>query len=509
MESKTLSIGGRLTLLKSVLGASPIYAMSIFKVPRGVLKALESIRNRFFNGADQSDHKITWVAWDKVNSHQTHYSSNWCSILREVHKLKDKGFDFWYHIKKRIRNGADTRFWYDCWFGNILFCVKYPRLFALELDKHVSMESKLLSSMESSFRRNVRGGIEQHTLEELTSTLEMHGGIHRGLGTASFLREFFPDVPRIHLEKIARNANPLALVDAAQHYPNDTYYHASKPYKNHTSSSRHTTSTSSQAPTINKGKEVAKLITPPSQSVSKEDSNPEHAQRDKDMQKSIALIANNVFPDSSYMCNNEFKDDQNDDHHYEDERVALANLISNLKLDIDENKKIQKQLRKENASLTHDLNESKFALKESNGIRDRCISSLHQKELNKPITHEITVLVKDLLMPLAEKTKSNDNEFEKVLKEEIFDDLQYVQSLEKELDELEYDKTEFSIKYDLLLQECISKGIMCVALSSLTGIDEYSDMACKYLEKIMKCECLAIEFSKQTKTVEKNIIINW
>ncbi|GJS07102.1 RNA-directed DNA polymerase, eukaryota, partial [Tanacetum coccineum] len=63
---KTLSIGGRLTLLKSVLGASPIYAMSIFTVPRGVLKALESIRNRFFNGADQSDNKITWVAWDKV-----------------------------------------------------------------------------------------------------------------------------------------------------------------------------------------------------------------------------------------------------------------------------------------------------------------------------------------------------------------------------------------------------------------------------------------------------------
>nr|GFB89888.1 RNA-directed DNA polymerase, eukaryota [Tanacetum cinerariifolium] len=37
---------------------------------------------------------------------------------------------------------------------------------------HVSVESKLLSSMESSFRRNVRGGIEQRTLEEPTSTLE-------------------------------------------------------------------------------------------------------------------------------------------------------------------------------------------------------------------------------------------------------------------------------------------------------------------------------------------------
>ncbi|GKD48022.1 hypothetical protein Tco_1276998 [Tanacetum coccineum] len=41
---KTLSIGGRLTLLKSVLGAFPIYYMSIFKVPKGVLKTMESIR---------------------------------------------------------------------------------------------------------------------------------------------------------------------------------------------------------------------------------------------------------------------------------------------------------------------------------------------------------------------------------------------------------------------------------------------------------------------------------
>ncbi|GKG04980.1 hypothetical protein Tco_0315367, partial [Tanacetum coccineum] len=52
---KTLSIGGRLTLLKSVLGASPIYYMSIFKVPKGVLKTMESIRSKFFNGVDSSD----------------------------------------------------------------------------------------------------------------------------------------------------------------------------------------------------------------------------------------------------------------------------------------------------------------------------------------------------------------------------------------------------------------------------------------------------------------------
>nr|GEZ85850.1 RNA-directed DNA polymerase, eukaryota [Tanacetum cinerariifolium] len=53
-KAKTLSIGGRLTLLKSVLGASPLYTMPIFKVPRGVLKEMESIRNSFFLGADPS-----------------------------------------------------------------------------------------------------------------------------------------------------------------------------------------------------------------------------------------------------------------------------------------------------------------------------------------------------------------------------------------------------------------------------------------------------------------------
>nr|GEV37409.1 RNA-directed DNA polymerase, eukaryota [Tanacetum cinerariifolium] len=40
-KAKTLSIGGRLTLLKSVIGASPFYTMSIFKVPKGVLKISE------------------------------------------------------------------------------------------------------------------------------------------------------------------------------------------------------------------------------------------------------------------------------------------------------------------------------------------------------------------------------------------------------------------------------------------------------------------------------------
>ncbi|GJR04878.1 hypothetical protein Tco_0527862 [Tanacetum coccineum] len=44
---KTLSIGGRLTLNKSVLTSISLYHMSIFKVPPGVLMLLESIRRNF------------------------------------------------------------------------------------------------------------------------------------------------------------------------------------------------------------------------------------------------------------------------------------------------------------------------------------------------------------------------------------------------------------------------------------------------------------------------------
>ena len=47
-KMKTLSIGGRLTLLKAVLGSIPIYHMSIFKVSMSILQHMESIRCHFF-----------------------------------------------------------------------------------------------------------------------------------------------------------------------------------------------------------------------------------------------------------------------------------------------------------------------------------------------------------------------------------------------------------------------------------------------------------------------------
>nr|GEZ78703.1 RNA-directed DNA polymerase, eukaryota, reverse transcriptase zinc-binding domain protein [Tanacetum cinerariifolium] len=60
-KMKVLSIGGRLTLLKSVLGSTPIYYMSLFKAPIHVINKLEAIRSHFFNGVDPNVQKMTFV----------------------------------------------------------------------------------------------------------------------------------------------------------------------------------------------------------------------------------------------------------------------------------------------------------------------------------------------------------------------------------------------------------------------------------------------------------------
>ncbi|GKF20723.1 hypothetical protein Tco_0069361 [Tanacetum coccineum] len=66
----------------------------------------------------------------------------------------------------------------------------------------------------------------------------------------------------------------------------------------------------------------------------------------------LEQVDSNVIPDSPNMCDNDIQTDQNA-IECDDERVVLAYLISNLKLDVDENKKIQKQIKKENTSLAH------------------------------------------------------------------------------------------------------------------------------------------------------------
>lgn len=63
-KGQMLSIGGRLTLINSVLSSIPLYTLSIFKVPNYVIKQIDSIRCRFlWQGTVRSRKKYALVNW--------------------------------------------------------------------------------------------------------------------------------------------------------------------------------------------------------------------------------------------------------------------------------------------------------------------------------------------------------------------------------------------------------------------------------------------------------------
>nr|GFC43341.1 hypothetical protein [Tanacetum cinerariifolium] len=84
-------------------------------------------------------------------------------------------------------------------------------------------------------------------------------------------------------------------------------------------------------------------------------------------------------------------------------------------------------------------------------------------------------------------------------------ELKYVETLEKEIDELEYDKAKFSDMYDVILQECVSKDVMCSYLMSLSDLDTLDALQCLYLHKVKKYDCLAQKLLKQTESVIKKV----
>ncbi|XP_010445339.1 PREDICTED: uncharacterized protein LOC104727990 [Camelina sativa] len=65
-SSKFLSSTGKLTLLKSVLGAMPSYTMSCFKLPNSLCSRIQSALTRFWWDEKPDKRKMCWIAWDKM-----------------------------------------------------------------------------------------------------------------------------------------------------------------------------------------------------------------------------------------------------------------------------------------------------------------------------------------------------------------------------------------------------------------------------------------------------------
>ncbi|GJR81287.1 hypothetical protein Tco_0152072 [Tanacetum coccineum] len=185
--------------------------MSIFKVPVGVINHLESIRIKF--GADGSNKNMIWISWKKVltskkgglglstlfslnhalmfkwhwhfktqspslwswvikaiygvhgafdNFIRIYRSSPWLDILREASTLKSKGIDLCALIRKKVGNGEDTLFWEEHWIGEKELRIQFPRLYALETCKHISVAAKMRhNSLSSSLRCPLSGGAKE------------------------------------------------------------------------------------------------------------------------------------------------------------------------------------------------------------------------------------------------------------------------------------------------------------------------------------------------------------
>ncbi|GJU76790.1 hypothetical protein Tco_1273860 [Tanacetum coccineum] len=97
------------------LASLPLYYMSSFKVSKGVLSKMESIRRNFFNGVENAEKKMSLIGWNKILA------------------------------SKKVENGEATSFWNDVWLGDFPLKQTYPRLYFLELDKYVSVASQVES----------------------------------------------------------------------------------------------------------------------------------------------------------------------------------------------------------------------------------------------------------------------------------------------------------------------------------------------------------------------------
>ncbi|GJT69785.1 RNA-directed DNA polymerase, eukaryota, reverse transcriptase zinc-binding domain protein [Tanacetum coccineum] len=209
-KANMLSSGGRLTLIKSVLGSLGIYYFSIFKVPEAVLKTLESLRASFFWGATGDSRKLAWIKWSNIlasldkgglgvgslkafnNSLLLKWrwrllnkpSALWVEVLKSIHGneagIELKGCQtngLWarivgtiYHLhssgyvplnslRYQVGDGSMIRFWKDTWLGDAPLCSRFNRLFRLEKNQNCLVRDRIVNGLWAwDWRRPVNGG---------------------------------------------------------------------------------------------------------------------------------------------------------------------------------------------------------------------------------------------------------------------------------------------------------------------------------------------------------------
>ncbi|GKA33669.1 RNA-directed DNA polymerase, eukaryota, reverse transcriptase zinc-binding domain protein [Tanacetum coccineum] len=176
---KMLSIGGRFTLNKAVLSSLPIYLMSIYKTPVGVLRKMESIRRRFFNGADINENKMSMIGWEKIMVSRkkgglgisSFFAQNRALLFKWIWRFRSKDSSLWYRVIKAMfgdggaldNTGKFARS--STWTTIVREC---GNLSSKDCNKNSTVAEKInASSISCSFRRLPRGSLEEEQFSKL------------------------------------------------------------------------------------------------------------------------------------------------------------------------------------------------------------------------------------------------------------------------------------------------------------------------------------------------------
>jgi hypothetical protein len=202
-KGKLLSAGGRLVLINSVLSSLPMFMMSFFRIPKGVLKRLNYYRSRFYWQCDEHKKKYRLSKWSILCQPKSlgglgilnleiqnicllskwlfkllNEDGVWQNLLRKKY-LKDKALtqvskkpgdsQFWTGLMEikdsflsngcfKVNNGEQTRFWEDKWVGGQSLKSLYPSLYNITRKKNVTVASVLSTvPLNVSFRRALVG----------------------------------------------------------------------------------------------------------------------------------------------------------------------------------------------------------------------------------------------------------------------------------------------------------------------------------------------------------------
>nr|GEX73602.1 RNA-directed DNA polymerase, eukaryota, reverse transcriptase zinc-binding domain protein [Tanacetum cinerariifolium] len=98
--------------------------------------------------------------------------SCWLNIVLEAKILKQKGITLRDFMRIKLGNGENISFWEDCWTEGDSLRNRFPCLYTLESCKRITVGEKMRQpSLEFSFRRNTRGGVEQEQLGDLVTLM--------------------------------------------------------------------------------------------------------------------------------------------------------------------------------------------------------------------------------------------------------------------------------------------------------------------------------------------------